>query len=313
MSEPERPDLLDAPPAPRSNRPSLVGVAAVSSAESGQGISILSALEPPPAQPTGAAPRLLAQGLPWIGLAMLLLIAVAFWLEWQREPPSSPTIVATPSPAAPPPAVSAPIQAAAVASATAEGDATQPPASEAATIELIPERSPETAQAPQSTQPSIAALLAHTPAKSPEPKPRAEARPGIATSTIAPSTTAKNARKQQSSPFASIQGPVPAMPKRVVPASGTDVDLLAALLTHGGTQATSAGGSQSSKPSARPKLSTRLSSLTPQPSTRERLSQCKLLSAQDSARCKARVCAGLWGLDAGCPAGSEPPQRAGAG
>ena len=277
---------MDEPPQRSLARPSLVAVPAGVTAEEPAGISILSAVAAPAAPPPRSGPDLLHRRLPLLGLAMLILIAAAFWSEWRQQAAVRVSVDG---------AIPMPIQGnpQTMPAATASRPAPEPAAA-AATIEL---EQPSPAAAPS---PGLAGLL--------------EAAPAQAATTAAKAAPRQPPPKVQRSPFTAIEKPVAASkpPKPVSPPatrSATDVDLLAALLTHGGTQAASANSPKLAKPSARPKLSTTLSRLEPQPSTRERLSLCQQMPVTEMSRCRARVCAGLWGRDSACPAGDEPPAR----
>lgn len=273
--------------------------------DEGQGISILSAVDVPATPAIRADARLLTKSLPWLGMSMLLLITLAFWLEWRGDRKPEYDVAAQTVP----PSVSSPVPAVATTLPAAGPEESQPTPPQAATIEIEPP--PETAPVPASAapQPSVAAMLAQPVSKLPAPKAKADGK--TVGSTVASKAAAG---KTQRSPFAAMETPAPTVrSKPVAPANATDVDLLAALLTHGSTQALGSGRTAPARPSARPKLSTRLSSLELQPSASGRLSLCKQMTAPELARCKARACAGLWGRDAACPAGSEPPVRATAG
>lgn len=277
---------MDEPPQRSLARPSLVAVAAGTAAEETAGISILSAVAAPAAAPPRSGPDLLYRRLPLLGLAMLVLIAAAFWSEWRQQA----AVTASVDGAIPMPIQGRPQTMPAATAARAASE----PAAAAATIELEP---PSPAAAPS---PGLAGLL--------------EAAPTQAATTTAKAAPRQPPLKPQRSPFTAIEKPVAVSkpPKPVSPpatSNATDVDLLAALLTHGGTQAASVNAPKLTKPSARPKLSTTLSRLEPQPSTRERLSLCQQMAVTEMSRCRARVCAGLWGRDSACPAGDEPPAR----
>lgn len=280
---------MDEPPQRSLARPSLVAVAAGTTTEETSGISILSAVAAPTALPPRSGSDLLHRSLPLLGLAMLVVIAAAFWSEWRQQAAGAASVES----AAPVPVQGNPQTMPAPSAAHPAPE----PTTAAATIEL---ETPPPAGAPS---PGLASLLEPAPANAATTAAKASPRP-------APP-------KAQRSPFTAIEKPVAASkpPKPVSPpatSSATDIDLLAALLTHGGTPAANANSPKLAKPSARPKLSTTLSRLEPQPSTRERLSQCQQMAVTEMSRCRARVCAGLWGRDSACPAGDEPPARAAA-
>ncbi len=267
----------------------------------------------------------LASALPWVGVTLLVLIAGVFWLEWsgRRE-----------APIAMPPAVRPP--AAIVAASVAPSQTASTPAVTAAPVGNNVARIELETTAPGDDQGSggLAAALA-APSK---PSPSASAKLAEASSAIAPTApvpvvaaadpalptiarppnrsaakpaNAPKARpsgaptaaasKAQRSPFAAMESPR-ASGKANNTHANRDIDLLAALLSSGNVVAAGA-------PVARPRLSTKLSSLEASPSTRERLSLCEQLQGQEISACKARACSGKWGRDAACPAGSAPPTR----
>lgn len=300
MSDIKRPGLLD-DPAPRPpQRPSLTGSHA-SPAPAGEAVSILSAVvadDPRVAATPGPVRSGLAIALPWLGVAMLGLIAIVFWMEWSdtRKQPA-PSAVAAPA-AAP---VMKPVPTAAAPAAS-----TSAPALASASGELEP-RPVAKIESVSESPPAAEVATSLTPTKTAAATPRSKpAKPAP------PSTKAAAAQR---SPFAAIENPDPTVRKTRPAPSGTgnrDVDLLAALLS-GGTAKPPAASNP-----PRSKFSTKLSNLEPNlstgkpeptPSTRERLSLCNLMASRDTAACRARVCKGLWGVDAACPAGSEPPVR----
>lgn len=272
---------MSAAAAQRPARPSLVSAATGADGDQAAGISILSAVD----LPAGSGFRKRSEGphhrLPLLGLAMLILIAAAFWAEWHRRPAAS--VVP-------------------VAAAPSARDSTLPTITaylsegEAAVIATEPDW--RIAAPPQ----DLTSLLESS-------QPMAES-PNASRRSLHPKTAPKPSNAGEERPVTSQPSGSPAAPAS---RDASDVDLLAALLSHSGTQATAAPVQPQTKPSARPKLSTTLSRLAPEPSTPERLRLCEQRTLAEVSRCRAAVCAALWGRDAACPVGGEPPRRGAAG
>lgn len=268
---------MGAAAAQRPARPSLVSAATGADGDQAAGISILSAVD----LPAGSGLRKRSEGLhhrlPLLGLAMLILIAAAFWAEWHQRPAASVVPVA----AAPSAGDSTmPIITASLSEGEAAVIATEPDwrlAAPSPDLTSLLESSQPMAEPPRASQPSL------HPKTAPKPSNAGEKRPMTGQPSGGPAAAASR--------------------------GASDVDLLAALLSHSGMQTTATPVQPRTKPSARPKLSTTLSRLAPEPSTAERLRLCEQRALAEVSRCRAAVCAALWGRDAACPVDGEPPRR----